>query len=69
MNDKEKIFIIYRNKKIALEGKTIKVKDVLKMLNLSSEYAFAVKDGRILDENENIKEGEIVKIISAISGG
>lgn len=69
MQDKDKIFVLYRSKKIIFEEKEMRVKEILKKLNLSSEYAFAVKGGEILDENQTVKAGEEIKIINAISGG
>ncbi len=68
-DNKGKIFILYRNKKIVFEEKEIKVKDIIKRLNLSTDYAFAVKNGEILDANEIVKAGDEIKIINAISGG
>lgn len=68
-DNKGRIFILYRNKKIVFEEKEIKVKDIIKRLNLSTDYAFAVKNGEILDANEIVKAGDEIKIINAISGG
>ncbi len=66
-----KIDVVYRGKKLILEfdKEKVKVQDILKHLNLSRYYAFVIKDGEILDENEYIKDGEVVRVVNAISGG
>lgn len=66
-----KVDVVYRGKKLTLEfdKEKVKVKDILKHLNLSRDYAFVVKDGEILDENEYIKDDEVVRVVNAISGG
>lgn len=69
MQVKEKIYVLYRGKKIEFEEEKMKVKEILKKLNLSSEYAFAVRNGEILDENQTVKAGDEIKIVNAISGG
>ncbi|MCS7214181.1 MAG: MoaD/ThiS family protein [Candidatus Calescibacterium sp.] len=69
MQVKEKIYVLYRGKKIEFEEEKMKVKEILKKLNLSGEYAFAVRNGEILDENQTVKAGDEIKIVNAISGG
>ncbi len=66
-----KVDVVYRGKTLTLEfdKDKVKVKDILKHLNLSRDYAFVVKDGEILDENEYIKDSEVVRVVNAISGG
>ena len=61
----------YRGKeqKINIEKEKILAIDLLKALNLSPEYAFVVKDGEVIPENEEIKGNEDIKIVNAISGG
>lgn len=68
-SEEGKIYVIYRSKRIVLEEKEITAKEILKRLGLSREYAFVVKDGNILDENEIVREGEEVRVVNAISGG
>ena len=58
---KENILKINKEKVLAL--------DLLKALNLSSEYAFVVKNGEVVPETEEIKEDDNIKIVNAISGG
>ena len=57
-----------RKKEYQLEG-THTVKQVFKKLGLSPEAHLAVKEGELLTENDVIKEGDEIKIISVISGG
>ena len=66
-----KLIVKYRGKETELEFDKEKIlaKDVLKALNLSSEYAFVVKNGEVVSEEEEIKETDDIKVINAISGG
>ncbi len=63
--------IKYRGKYQELEIKKDKVRaeDILKLLGLSSEHAFIVKNGEVVSEDEPIHEGDDIKVINAISGG
>lgn len=45
------------------------VKEAMEQLGLSPETHLAVRNGELLTENEVLKEGDVVKIIAAISGG
>ena len=47
----------------------VKAKDILKALGLSKDFAFVVKNGEIVDENETITQNDEVRVINAISGG
>ena len=58
---KEKILNINKEKVLAI--------DLLKALDLSSEYAFVVKNGEVVPETEEIKPEDSIKIVNAISGG
>lgn len=49
--------------------KRMKVKDLLKELNLSPESTIVVRGDEILTEDEWIEEEDEVKVVSAISGG
>lgn len=62
------ITLTLRKKEYKLEG-SITVKKALHMLNLSSESHLVVRDGVLLVETEKLRDGDVVKIISAISGG
>jgi sulfur carrier protein len=66
-----KLIVKYRGKETELEFDKEKIlaKDILKALNLSSEYAFVVKNGEVVSEEEEIKETDDIKVINAISGG
>lgn len=62
------VTLILRKQEYKIEG-TISVKEALKRLNLSIESHLVVRDGQLLTENDSLRNGETVKIISAISGG
>lgn len=66
-----KVFVSYRGKTLELEFEEdkVRVKDLLKALGLSREYAFVVREDEVLDENELLKDGESLRVINAISGG
>lgn len=66
-----KIKVKYRGKEQELEidKEKITAEDILKALGLSSEYAFVVKNGEVIPENETISETDSIKVINAISGG
>ncbi len=66
-----KIKVKYRNqiKEIEIKKEKIKAEDILKALGLSSEYAFVVKNGEVVPEDEIITELDDIKVINAISGG
>lgn len=60
--------LILRKQEYQVEG-TISVKEALKRLDLSIESHLVVRDGQLLTENDVLRNGETVKIVSAISGG
>lgn len=62
------VTLFLRKQEFQVEG-TITVKEALKQLNLSRESHLVVRDGELLTENDALRNGEAVKIISAISGG
>ena len=62
------VILILRRQEFRLEG-TLSVKDALKQLNLSLESHLVVRDRELLTENDSLRNGETVKIVSAISGG
>ena len=49
--------------------KRMKVRELLKELNLSPESTIVVRGDEILTEDEWIEEEDEVRVISAISGG
>ncbi len=66
-----KVYVTYRGKDIELsfDQEKVRVGDVLKALNLSKEYAFAVRGDELLDIKDELKDGEKIRVINAISGG
>jgi sulfur carrier protein ThiS len=62
------VTLIYRKQEFQLEG-TIKVKDALQKLNLSPASHLVTRDGELLNDLEPLRNGEVVKIVPAISGG
>ncbi|NPA12457.1 MAG: MoaD/ThiS family protein [Aquificae bacterium] len=58
-----------QEKKINIQKEKIKAEDILKALGLSSEYAFVVKNGEVIGENEEVSPEDQIKVINAISGG
>ncbi|MHB0988225.1 MAG: MoaD/ThiS family protein [Bellilinea sp.] len=62
------VILILRRQEFQLEG-TLSVKDALRQLNLSPESHLVVRGGELLTENDALRNGETVKIVSAISGG
>lgn len=63
------IKLILRKKEYELEGKTLKVKQALQQLELSPEAYLLVRDGELLNENDVLRDGDVVKIVAVISGG
>ena len=61
----------YRGKiqTVNIEKEKVKAEDILKALGLSSEYAFVVKNGEVVPEDEVISEEDEIKVVNAISGG
>jgi len=66
---KIKIFIERegQEKEIEFEGKT--VKDLLDFLGLPSSEHVIIKNGKVVSEDEEIEEGDYIKIIDVVSGG
>ncbi len=63
------IKLTLRKKEYELEGKSIQVKMALQQLNLSPEAYLLVREGELLNENDFLKDGDVVKIVAVISGG
>ncbi len=63
------IKLILRKKETELEEKAIQVKHALQRLELSPEAYLLVRDGELLNENDVLRDGDVVKIVPVISGG
>jgi len=66
-----KIRVKYRGKyrDINIDKNNIKAIDILKALDLSPQFAFVVKNGEVVPEDEPISEKDDIKVVNAISGG
>ncbi len=62
------VVLILRKQEFKIEG-TITVKEALKRLNLSPESHLVVRNGELLNENDVLRDGDVVKIVPSISGG
>lgn len=62
------VIFVYRKQTIELAG-TLTVKDALRQLGLSPETHLVIREGELLNENDVLRDGEEVRIVSAISGG
>lgn len=62
------VTLTLRGQVFELEG-TIKVRDALRKLNLSIESHLIVRDCKLLNDNEVLRDGDSVKIVAVISGG
>ncbi len=62
------VVLIYRQQKLEVED-TLTVREALQKLGLSPESHLIVRNGELLNENDTLRNGDEVKIISAISGG
>ena len=63
------IKLILRKKEYVIEEKFIQVKLALKRLELSPEAYLLVRAGELLNENDVLHDGDVVKIVAVISGG
>lgn len=62
------VTLILRKKEFQLEG-TLTVKEALHKLDLSPESHLVLRDGLLLNENDALRNGEVVKLVPVISGG
>lgn len=62
------VTLVLRKKEYFVEG-TVTVRDALKQLGLSPESHLVVRDGQLLNENDVLRNGEVVKLVAVISGG
>jgi sulfur carrier protein len=63
------IKLVLRKQEFELDGKSIQVKQALEQLRLSPEAYLLVRNGDLLNENDWLKDGDVIKIVAVISGG
>jgi sulfur carrier protein len=62
------ITLFLRKQTFQLVG-PLSVKDALSALGLSPETHLVVRDGVLLEEDDQLQDGDVVRLVSAISGG
>lgn len=62
------ITLFLRKQTFQLAG-PLSVKDALRALGLSPETHLVVRDGVLLEEDDQLQDGDVVRLVSAISGG
>ena len=62
------ITLFLRKQTFQLVG-PLSVKDALSALGLSPETHLVVRDGVLLEEDDQLQDGDSVRLVSAISGG
>lgn len=60
---------VFRGRVYEFDEERMKVSELLKRLNLSPESTLVVRNDEVLTEDEILRRGDEVRIISAISGG
>ena len=60
-------FVLREKKHEVKPGSTLM--DSLKKINILPESVIAVKDGEMILQDEILKEGDVIKLVSVISGG
>ncbi len=63
------IKFVLRKQTLELEENVLMVKQALQQLNLSPEAYLLVRDGELLNENDLVRDGDLIKIVAVISGG
>ena len=63
------IKLILRKKEYEIEAQTMQVKQALQLLDLSPEAYLLVRAGDLLNENDLLYDGDVIKIVAVISGG
>jgi len=66
---KIRVFIERDMKEIEIEFNGRTVKDLLNSLNLDWARHVVIKNGEIVTEDEEINNGDYIKILDAVSGG
>ncbi len=61
--------VLYRGKEMEFPEKRIRVRDLLRKMNLSPLSTIVVKGEEILSEDDYVEEGDSVRVVNAISGG
>ena len=62
------VILILHGKEIQVEG-DLTLEQALQKLGLSVENYLALRDGLLMEKEELLHEGEVVKLVAAISGG
>jgi len=62
------ITITLRKKEFTLEKET-SVMRAMELLEVSPEAFLAIRDGKLLTEDERLHQGDVVQFVSVISGG
>ena len=58
----------YRNKEWEIKpGMT--VRDAIRKVGLNPEAVLAVREGKLINENTHLREGDRIELIAVISGG
>ena len=63
--------VLIRNpqrRELEVEGK-MRVKDLLKNLDLNPESHIVIRDGEILTSDQWLEEDDSIQVVSAVSGG
>ncbi|BFI73141.1 thiamine biosynthesis sulfur transfer protein [Nanoarchaeota archaeon] len=66
---KIKVFIERYNSENEIEFNGKNIKELLNMLNLQSSRFIVVKNGEIVTEDDEVNEGDYIKILDSVSGG
>jgi sulfur carrier protein ThiS len=62
------VTLIIRNKEYQVEpGLTIQ--EAIRQIGLEPETYLAVRDGQLADQDEVLRDGEVIKLVAVISGG
>jgi len=64
-----KVRIVPENREIEVHGDNKRVRELLKELGLSLEEAVVIKKGRVVLDDEVVKDGESIEVLLAVSGG
>lgn len=60
--------IVYRDKEWQLkDGMT--VRDAILKVGLDVEAVLAVRDGKLINEETIIRDGDVIKLVAVVSGG
>jgi sulfur carrier protein len=62
------ITVVLQNRIFKIEAETT-VKNVFLRLDLSPESYLIVRNGELINKDVILKDGDVIKLISAISGG